>query len=183
MLLCKMSKKKEAKEVISFSFFDRKWNNWNPLRLITWVARQPKDSSNCPSSFMFELWKILLPLVTTLYEMQWLEVLVPTLTGNPTIPLKIYLSTTAVKYQFREIGKKQQQSGSVIMSLCILNSTSHPCSFLVKLFLHKVLHTCSKLIWILVTNSLVFIVITTMLVIMVTLITITVLPKLTLFWV
>lgn len=47
MLLCKMAKrekdrkKERKKEVISFSilppppFFDRKWNNWNPLRLIT----------------------------------------------------------------------------------------------------------------------------------------------------
>ncbi len=42
---------------------------------------------------------------------------------------------------------------------------------------------CSDLIYIPVTNNLLFIVITTMLVIIVTLITITVLPKLTFFWV
>lgn len=37
--------------------FDRTWNNWIPLRLITRVACQPKDGSNCPSLFMRKLWK------------------------------------------------------------------------------------------------------------------------------
>lgn len=40
------------REVISVSLFDRKWNNWNPLRLITPVARLPKDHSDCPLPFM-----------------------------------------------------------------------------------------------------------------------------------
>lgn len=127
MLLCKMSKKKKGKRSNLRLRFDRKWNNWNPLRLITRVARQPKDGSNCPSLFMSELWKILLPLVTTLYEMQWLEVLVPTLTDNPTMPLKIHLSVTAVKHRSWAMGRKQKQSGSVIMSLCIIYNISHPC--------------------------------------------------------
>lgn len=126
-----MSKEKRGKRSNLRLCFDRKWNNWNPLRLITWVARQPKDGSNCPSLFMSELWKILLPLVTTLYEMQWLEVLVPTLTDNPTMPLKIHLSVTAVEHRSWAMGRKQKQSGSVIMSLCIIHNISHPhCIFI-----------------------------------------------------
>lgn len=89
MLHVQNVKERRGKRSNLILLFDRKWSNWNPLRLITWVARQPKDSSNCPFSFMLVLWKILLPLVTILYEMRWLEVLVPTLAGDPTMTLKI----------------------------------------------------------------------------------------------
>lgn len=79
------------------------------------------------------------------------------------------------------MGGKQQQSGSVIMSLCILHSTSHHYPFFFGSAV--LLNYISYSICIPITDRLVFIVITTMLVIIVTLITITVLPKLTLFWV
>lgn len=63
-------------------------------------------------------------------------------------------------------------------------ATSHPRSFFGDAVpLNYIRYMCSELIWTPITNNLVFIVITTMLVIIVTLITITVLPKLTLFWV
>lgn len=42
MSVWKMSKRKK-KTTNLFLLFDRKWNNWNPLRLITRAARQPKD--------------------------------------------------------------------------------------------------------------------------------------------
>lgn len=32
--------------------FDRESNNWGPLSLITREARQPKEHSNCPRSFV-----------------------------------------------------------------------------------------------------------------------------------
>lgn len=173
MLLCKMSKKKEAREVISFSFLIAS----GIIGTLLGSLHELPASSNCPSSFMFQLWKILLPLVTTLYEMQWLEVLVPTLTGNPTMPFNYHCQTS-----IQRTGKE-----TATVWLCnnlILHIERHFSPlFWSKLILNKVLHMCSKLIWILVTNSLVLNVITTMLVIMVTLITITVLPKLTLFWV
>lgn len=181
-----MSKTKEAREVIFFSFLIASGIIGNLLGSLHELPASQKTAPNCPSSFMLELWKILLPLVTTLYEMQWLEVLVPTLAGNPTMPLKIYLSTTTVKHQFRAMGRKQQQSGSIIMSLCILHSTSHPCSFFdIDVPLSYIWQgiLVAKLIWNHITNSLVSIVIPTMHVIIVTLITITVLPKLPLYWV
>lgn len=137
MLLCKMSKKKEAREVISFSFLIAS----GIIGTLLGSLHELPASSNCPSPFMSQLWKILLPLVTSLYEMQWLEVLVPTLTGNSTMPLKTHLSASTVKHRFRDLEKEKQQR------VCS-NVTFSP-SFWSALILNKVLHTCCQFIWIL----------------------------------
>lgn len=112
--VCKVSSVEKKKSNLHH-FFDRKWNNWKPLRLITRVARTPKDGSSCPSSFMSELWKRSLPLDTSFYAMQRLEVPRLALIVDPTLPWNLYLLTTVVSMCLPCRGEKLWQIGYLIV--------------------------------------------------------------------
>lgn len=120
----------------------------------------------------------MLPLVTTPYEMQRLEVLVPTLTGNLTTPLK-YISSNS--HCQASIQKSEQETATACVRdnvVMIIKQRLSP------LFPFGAAHlTGVTYVRHVNLNRPIVIVITTTLVMMVTLIAITVLPKLTLFWV